>query len=315
MFEGGEKPSEYEQPQQLPARGEGVDLRRLEIKLTAKTDRNALRKMVQGRTPPREQHTRRPEHRERHEKKREEKKPEVYTWCKDVPRPNLGYKPRYKEVSFPGLQLAERHSDMGRAERVLRFENITKAVGARYGVPSEYLLAMAMQESYGDPTQPNESRDGGAGLIHMQPLLAHKYGLLLIDSSTALVDHEHGQKLLDAVYAKQYDLKELQKKDDRFHPIINVDAAARMLRDYYERTGSWEEALYRYAGRGDYPRKILYYAKLLTSKEYRKEIEDDFNANNKEVSYKKYMEAFATMNRNYELDKYKKLPKVQLSDD
>ena len=56
------------------------------------------------------------------------------------------------------------------------------------------LLGMICVESEGDPTQPNGSGDGGAGLIHMQPMLASAYGLRMITKSKKLRDFAQGRK-------------------------------------------------------------------------------------------------------------------------
>ena len=56
---------------------------------------------------------------------------------------------------------------------------------------------MIMQESMEIPPCPT-SGDGGLGLIHMQPLMATRYGLNLITPSTALIDREQGREILKA---------------------------------------------------------------------------------------------------------------------
>jgi hypothetical protein len=104
-----------------------------------------------------------------------------------IPVPRVGYHPNNNEIIF-GANLADMDGSMGRIQRALRWSNITQAVGNRYGMPHRNLLGMICVESEGDPTQPNELGDGGAGLIHMQPLLANAYGLKMITNSKRLRD-------------------------------------------------------------------------------------------------------------------------------
>ncbi len=149
-----------------------------------------------------------------------------------IPVPNVDYKPIIVEPNLSRIRLADNDTMIGRIQRSYRWRNITRAVERRYSIPSDYLLGMMCIESEGDPTQPNNSGDGGVGLIHMQPLLASKYGLDLITNSRRLRDFRQGKKIDRAIDMTNGDLKDLIKVDERFHPIKNIDAAGRMLCDF-----------------------------------------------------------------------------------
>ena len=224
-----------------------------------------------------------------------------------VPKPNCGYKEVVAEKDFPKIELADKYTDVGRAQRALRFKNITDAVEKRYKIPSGILLGMIMQESMGDPTLPNLSGDGGLGLIHMQPLMATRYGLNLITPSTALIDREQGREILKAKCNAKGGLKELVGCDDRFHPIINVDAAARMLCDSFGSKGWWG-TLHRYAGRSEYPAQIMRYRALIDNDSFIKKVEKDFVRRNITVKFSDYLAGSRQNMINYGLDTYKKLP-------
>lgn len=121
--------------------------------------------------------------------------------------PKIGYQELVKEINFPQLTLADNDTKIGRIQRALRWENIVRAVEIRYNIPKNYLLGMICVESEGDPTQPNLSGDGGLGLIHMQPLLATKYGLNLISNSKKLRDFVQGRKIRRIIDMENGDLK------------------------------------------------------------------------------------------------------------
>ncbi|MBI2558456.1 transglycosylase SLT domain-containing protein [Candidatus Woesearchaeota archaeon] len=231
-----------------------------------------------------------------------------------VPVPNVGYKELVKEPKLSGISLHDRDTDVGKIQRVMRWSNLTATVESRYGIPKNYLLGMIGIESYGDPTLPNLLGDGGAGLSHMQPLLASKYGLQLITDSRRLRDFEQGRKLKQAINEVHGDLKELINYDDRFHPIKNVDAAARMLCDLYQKTHSWDSALERYAGRRNYDSRVRHLAEAISSGRVMRIVRFNFNNSNinakaysKSIDFDGYVKLFHNLNRNYGLDEYKKL--------
>jgi len=239
-----------------------------------------------------------------------------------IPLPHVTYKQIVKEQNLAGISLPDSVTEIGRVQRALRWSNITEAVENRYRIPRRCLLGMVCAESEGDPTQPNASGDGGAGLIHMQPRASTQYGLRLISPSTKLVDYEQGKLLRRAIQEAGGDLRKLIRYDDRFHPIKNIDAAARILCDLYlsqnHRNRSWHRALNMYAGRPTYSSKVVDYARKISSKNFRRVVEFNFNSANKDViigsriiNFRRYLQIFHEQNRNFGLDLYSKMVKAE----
>jgi len=231
-----------------------------------------------------------------------------------IPVPKIGYFPIIKEPNLSGISLADRSTDIGRIQRALRWDNISRAVGQRYSMPHRVLLGMICVESEGDPTQPNRLGDGGVGLIHMQPLMAAAYGLKMITPSIRLRDFPQGRKIERAIDTVSADLKDLIGYDDRFHPIKNIDAAARMVCDHYERKHSWTNALKRYSGRKSYGQKVMNYVRELGSKRFMDGVREDFSRRNQNfrvdampLNFDRYRAVFRGLNKNYGLDAYTKL--------
>jgi len=230
--------------------------------------------------------------------------------------PNLPVK-ECESPSLRGVRLHNSFSDRGRMERSLRWEDITDAVEHRYGIPDGYLLGMVAQESMGDPTLPNLIGDAGLGLIHMQPLLTNAYGLRMITNSRKLRDFNQGKRINRILREMNYDLVDLTAHDDRWHPVKNVDAAARMLADHYQRTGSWDAALRRYAGRRSYPSKVTRFARLSSDDDYLTELAADFDARNrslvvdgKPLTYARYLDIAHKQNAcQFGISKYRTLPR------
>jgi len=239
----------------------------------------------------------------------------------------LNYKERVKEPTFKQLDMLGEVKKggvygqrlYGMILRSLRFKNITDAVEKKYKLPENVLLAMIMHESGGVDLLPNSSDDGGIGLIHMQPKLAKQFGLKTYKDCEKLVCKKHGKELRKLIVENKYDRKKLIEYDDRFHPILNIDAAARML--VYYRSGkqtkdsSLKTAIYGYAGRYNYKKYydniILYMAKLL-DEGLSEDIEEDFNEQNKQLTingkkadFNDYLKAHQRQNLNYGLNDYK----------
>jgi hypothetical protein len=203
--------------------------------------------------------------------------------------------------------------------RAMRYENITSSVEDKYDLPRYTLLAMLMQECNGINYLPNGRNDGGIGLIHMQPLLAHQFGLMTHGGCKDLVSFKHGMDLRNLVNAyAENKPEELLNFDDRFHPILNVDAAGRMIK-YYSTLkiigkDSLDSAFKRYAGKynyGKYTANIYFFIKHLMDPEFMANIELQFNELhpdlliNGEISdYKRFIAANHEYNRNFDLDKY-----------
>ena len=203
--------------------------------------------------------------------------------------------------------------------RSLRFKNITDKVERKYGLPENLLLAMIMHESGGVDLLPNSSDDGGIGLIHMQANMAKMFGLTTFKNCNKLVCKEHGEELRKIIKEYNSDRKKLIVIDDRFHPVLNIDAAARML--VYYRSGEQTQetplktAIYGYAGKYNYKKyydNIEIYMSKLNDNEFLKEIEEDFDRQNqnltlngKPANFKMYIAAHQEQNINYGLNDYK----------
>lgn len=234
-----------------------------------------------------------------------------------VPTPKLGYISLYREPNMKALELSGNDTDIGRVQRVIRWRNITRAVENRYGIPRDYLTAMACVESEGNPVQPNQLGDGGLGLIHMQPYMAARYGLRLITDSKKLRDFRQGGKINRAIELHNGDLKDLIALDDRFHPIKNLDAASRMLADHFQNTHSWNRALERYAGRRNYDGRVGYYANKIHSTKFMARVREDFKIRNtgilivgRPIDFDRYITIFSRLNYNYGLQAYLDLPRL-----
>lgn len=146
---------------------------------------------------------------------------------------SLGYTERVK-VAFPDVKLADKDSLNGRIQRTIRWKPFTDAVEKRYGIPEGVLLGLIMQESYGDPLQPNASDDGGIGLVHTQGTTARKLGLKIYGTSTSAADNNHGKSLAAMFQRCNYDFSCVSKSDDRAHPLKNLDAIARYVKEGYD---------------------------------------------------------------------------------
>jgi len=80
----------------------------------------------------------------------------------------VGYTPRVTRYDFTGTKLAAKNSMNGRIQRTIRWQPIYRSIEIAHGMPKDTLAGMIMQESYGDPMQPNSGNDGGFGLTHIQ---------------------------------------------------------------------------------------------------------------------------------------------------
>lgn len=246
---------------------------------------------------------------------------------------NLGYleytkAPQIENMCFLGdegkygLANCDGHTrTVGIFMRALRFENITTAVEEKYGLPKYTLLAMLMQECNGINYLPNGKNDGGIGLIHMQPALASQFGLKTYEGCQDLVCFNHGHELRLLITEYLTSPEMLIHFDDRFHPVLNIDAAGRMLKYYSELKcigkDAWDSAHKRYAGKYNYKQyttNLRYFQAHLADSTFLKEVEDRFNAlnpdlkiNGEPADFKAFIAANNEYNKNFELDKYKDL--------
>lgn len=243
---------------------------------------------------------------------------------------NLRYKPIVEEKKMKNLKMIGYVDDIGvrgktqeqRLQgmilRVIRFQDITSKVEHKYGLPENILLAMIMQESGGADLLPNSSDDGGLGLCHMQPLLAHNFGLKTYKNCKELVSFEHGKELRELIKKYNYDRKSLIRFDDRFHPILNIDAAGRMLAYYMAgkqiKNTRLRTAILGYAGSKNYNKyykNVMYFLRKINDKKLIQKVEKEFNRKNpnlliggEKADFDDYIEAHKQQDINYGLDKY-----------
>ena len=205
------------------------------------------------------------------------KKTNIETWwdktnLKEKPI-DLKYKKKHKEkkveINFP----KNHYSVEWRVTRCLRWSSITDAVEDRYWIPRWLLMALMAQEWWWDPTVINQSKwwkcDGWAWLIHMQAINAANFWLNTIQRNTnGMIDYEHWKRLQKAKSDNNNDLKKLSELDDRFNPVLSVDASARFLLNEYKNlpenkrwTDRWLHAINKYAGRWmqDYGYSVVVY--------------------------------------------------------
>jgi len=157
----------------------------------------------------------------------------------------LGYEEIVKD-DFTGTKLAAKNSDSGRIQRTLRWERIYSAVEDKYGIPENTLAGMIMEESYGDPVQPNNSGDGGLGVTHIQGTTATAYGMNIYGSSSSARDLKHGEQIKKMLKNCNYSASCVQEFDDRAHLIKVLDTAARIVAEGKEKHGSWDYGVQHY---------------------------------------------------------------------
>ncbi len=206
--------------------------------------------------------------------------------------------------------------------RALRFQNITRKVEKKYGLSKNLLLAMIMQESGGVDILPNGRNDGGAGLCHMQPMIAKDFGLKVYQNCNKMVSKVHGRALRRLIVKYKSDRKKLIKFDDRFHPIKNIDAVARILQ-FYKNAGfsrkiyntQEKRAIRGYTGKYNFKKyysNLKYYQRMLNNKKVINEVRKMFNKKNKNFlidgkkgNFDSYIKAHQKQNINYGLNRYK----------
>ena len=248
------------------------------------------------------------------------------------PKQTLEYKAQIKEPQIKNLTMIGKVGRFGiegttKTEklygsilRALRFQNITEKIEQKYGLPENFLLAMVIQETGGADLLLNGRDDGGAGICHMQGSTATEFGLSTYKGCKKLRCKAHGLEMRSLIDKYKYDRKKLIKYDDRFHPIYNLDAAARMLSCYKTPkvngfTANWSSAIYRYAGKYNYSKywkNILGYSKKLNDPSVINAVKKEFNKRNpnliingKKGNFDAYIKAHQEQNINYGLNEYK----------
>lgn len=236
----------------------------------------------------------------------------------------------FVNLTLPGVVNTFGTTDMaGKMIRALRYENITDAVEDRWDLPRYFLLTVVMQESSGIEQLPNARHDGGIGVIHMQPSMAHKFGLHTFENDSAEKSFVYGEALADSLEKYKYDINGVIALDNRFNHLLNIDAAGRMFAYYmalpplYKKT-PLQSAVYRYAGRTHYKTywaNICLFAQYLQNEEYRRELDSCFCALNPDASTRDsiclslpiYLSLYQERNENFGLDEYRELPKYAIT--
>ncbi len=223
----------------------------------------------------------------------------------------LGYK-NVIEHNFSGTKLADKDTKIGRIQRTLRWEPIYRSVETAHGMPKDTLAGMIMQESYGDPVQPNAGNDGGLGVVHIQGPVAKKYGLKIYGNSEKSSDEEHGKQLKDMLESCNYDPACAEKYDDRAHILKVLDAAARIVTRGKEKHGTWDHGVEYYRAPGKVGRRLTY-EYLKDVKNWRSGIQDielqkeaarDFEKRNG-YKFNKYISNWHEMSNNWGLRQYR----------
>ena len=249
------------------------------------------------------------------------------TYTEIIPEPEFKNLNMVGQVNEWGVQGTRDERLYGKILRTLRFQNISRKVEEKYNLPENFILAMVIQETGGVDILPNALNDGGLGLCHMQPSVAQQFGLKVYKNNNKLVDKKHGAELDALIDQHKSDRKKLIAFDDRFHPILNLDAAGRILAYYrtvpMKGKTKLQAAIYGYAGKVNYRKyynNVIYFQRMLNDEKVLEEVKKEFNGNNPDLQIKyqvdgiykwrkgdfdSYIKAHQDQNINYGLDKYK----------
>lgn len=224
---------------------------------------------------------------------------------------SLGYE-SFAEYDFNGVKLADKYSTIGRIQRTLRWQPIYRAVEEKYGIPKDTLAGMIMEESCGDPVQPNNTGDGGLGIVHVQGTTAEQYGLKIYGSSNRASDKSHGSQINKLIVKCDYDPVCIADEDERAHLIKVLDTAGRIVTKGKRIHSEWDFGVeyYRAPGRvgkstgWKYLNRVQKWQKNIQDPEMLRAAEKDFANRNNEMSFDKYIDRWHEMNGNWGLEKY-----------
>lgn len=223
----------------------------------------------------------------------------------------LGYLPAI-EYNFGHPILSDKFSTAGRLQRTLRWEPIYRAIEEKYGLPRNTLGGLIMEESCGDPVQPNCGGDGGFGVVHVQGTTATGWGLRIHGSSNRASDRDHGREICEMLEQCNYDPQQIQRYDERAHLIKVLDTAARIVATGRQLHGSWDYGIqyYRAPGRVGkntgwrYMMRVHKWRAALSDGDAVGEAMRDFGARNGQP-YIDYQRKWHAMNDNWGLETYK----------
>lgn len=177
--------------------------------------------------------------------------------------PKLGFQQIHPDPVITGLNLPGKvtkygvDNTCGAVVRLLRFENITYIAEDKWDLPCHRIvLAIIMNEGTGVVGLLNARGDGGAGLINTQGSTATLFHLKTHDNCDSTICYHHSKELMDSIDYYHGDIKRLIQCDDRFHPILNIDMAARVIAYYSQQPidglPPLQSAIRHLAGRENY---------------------------------------------------------------
>jgi len=212
---------------------------------------------------------------------------------------------------FSGTKLADKESAIGRIQRTLRWKPIYQAIEQIYGLEPNTLAGMIMEESYGDPVQPNAQNDGGFGIVHEQGPLAPEWGGDVFGNSTRYNDKQYGKKLAKMIRGCNYDATCIQEKDERAHLIKALDIAARIVKTgiNVHETNDYGIEFFRAPGRvgkhtgWEYLSRVKKWKADLEDEEMLKKTADDFKERNG-YEFDEYLKKWHEMAGNWGLKEY-----------
>ncbi len=218
---------------------------------------------------------------------------------------------KYVLPDFSSVTLAKKGTKIGDVQRTYRWKPVIEAVEKKYRIPRGVLAGLVMQESYGDPLQPNATDDGGIGLIHTQGTTAKILGLEIYGDSHNNHDLKHGKQLNRMFDDCGYVVECVAEQDGRAHPLKNLDAIARYMLQGYRAHGSWDAAIQWVRGPGLVNKSTgrRYLSKVKDKREAFNTLiaqaENDFNKLNSKVTWDKYQGAYHQMcEKNFGLEQY-----------
>ncbi len=217
--------------------------------------------------------------------------------------------------------------DIGSFERALRYKKFTDFLEDKYMLPRGLLISMIIVESTGVDPLPNARNDGGIGVCHMQPSTAQYFGLKTYQDNRNTVDRKHGLLLRKLIQKYHGDTVKLSRFDERFNPLKNLDAVARMVTFYIhgDRKGAHLRASLKLYSSGlkkeneahalSYWERVTSNMKKMKNPVFLKKVEDTFNKDNEnlringkkaENPFRMYLEMFWKVNsENFGFDFYK----------
>ncbi|PIN69348.1 hypothetical protein COV93_05840 [Candidatus Woesearchaeota archaeon CG11_big_fil_rev_8_21_14_0_20_43_8] len=223
---------------------------------------------------------------------------------------HMGYapvvKPLKEKYDYMKLKSLE-----GRIQRVMRYKHITDTIEDLHKMPRNTLAAIAIQESFADPSEPNASNDGGVGYIHMQGTTAKENGLNIYGNSKTTSDYAHGKKIRKLLERCDGQIECAQSYDERFHIVKIVATAAKMMAKCEAKYDSWDKATICIRGEGyigqktgrKYLKRIKENLALLDDPEQIRKAAADFEQRN-DIKFDAYIKHSAKESVNWMLSHY-----------